>query len=228
VGPRKIGAVGVHFTRWVTSHGLALNVAPDLSHFSLIVPCGIADPRLGVTSLDRELAPSGRRAPPLHAVADHLALHLAEALGRVPVDRDLDLRSISVVPVAPDGRVLLLRRTPERGGIWQPVTGRLEPGEPPERAAGRELLEETGAGAPVEPLGYEHDFALEPPMAVRFGGGLKLVRETAFRAMLPEGFSPRLSGEHAEWAWFQPAEAESLLPYPGLRKALRLAAPGPS
>jgi lipoyl(octanoyl) transferase len=46
---RKIGAIGVRVTRWVSWHGLALNVAPDLSHFSGIVPCGIREH--GVTSL---------------------------------------------------------------------------------------------------------------------------------------------------------------------------------
>ena len=48
-GEAKIAALGVRISRWVTTHGIALNVAPDLSHFAGIVPCGIAE--FGVTSL---------------------------------------------------------------------------------------------------------------------------------------------------------------------------------
>jgi lipoyl(octanoyl) transferase len=47
----KIAAIGVRVRRWVTFHGLAINVEPDLRHFTGIVPCGVADPRFGVTSL---------------------------------------------------------------------------------------------------------------------------------------------------------------------------------
>ena len=49
-GPAKVGAIGVRVRRWVTMHGFAVNLAPQLSHFSGIVPCGIGD--LPVTSLD--------------------------------------------------------------------------------------------------------------------------------------------------------------------------------
>jgi lipoyl(octanoyl) transferase len=47
----KIGAIGVRLKRWVSLHGISINVEPDLTHFSGIVPCGVADPRYGVTSL---------------------------------------------------------------------------------------------------------------------------------------------------------------------------------
>ena len=47
----KIAAIGVRLKRWVSFHGISINVEPDLSHFSAIVPCGVVDPRYGVTSL---------------------------------------------------------------------------------------------------------------------------------------------------------------------------------
>jgi lipoyl(octanoyl) transferase len=47
----KIAAIGVRLKRWVSFHGISINVEPELDHFSAIVPCGVADARYGVTSL---------------------------------------------------------------------------------------------------------------------------------------------------------------------------------
>jgi lipoyl(octanoyl) transferase len=47
----KIAAIGVRLRRWVSFHGISINVEPALDHFSAIVPCGVVDPRYGVTSL---------------------------------------------------------------------------------------------------------------------------------------------------------------------------------
>ncbi|WKW52476.1 lipoyl(octanoyl) transferase LipB [Rhodomicrobium lacus] len=58
----KIAAIGVRVRRWVTFHGTAINVSPDLSHFAGIVPCGIED--AGVTSLERLGALNGHAGAP--------------------------------------------------------------------------------------------------------------------------------------------------------------------
>ncbi len=81
-GEAKIGAIGVRVCRWVTLHGLSINVAPDLGHFAGIVPCGIAD--YPVTSLARLGVPAAM--PMLDAAfARHLPAFLS-ALGAAQDD----------------------------------------------------------------------------------------------------------------------------------------------
>ena len=71
----KLGAIGVHISRWVTSHGLAYNVSTDLRNFDLIVPCGIAGRK--AASLEKLLG----RAVNLKEVAPRISKHFGEVFG---------------------------------------------------------------------------------------------------------------------------------------------------
>ena len=73
----KLAAIGVHISRWVTSHGFAYNVSTDLRNFDLIVPCGIADRK--ATSLEKLLG----RSVEEKEVSPRIAKHLGELLGLV-------------------------------------------------------------------------------------------------------------------------------------------------
>jgi len=79
VGSDKIASIGVHLSRWVTTHGFALNVGTDLSRFGLIVPCGIR--AKGVTSMERLLG----RPVGLEEVSAVLVQEFGSVFGRVMV-----------------------------------------------------------------------------------------------------------------------------------------------
>ncbi|AKU91732.1 lipoyl(octanoyl) transferase LipB [Vulgatibacter incomptus] len=209
----KICAIGIHIKKWITTHGFALNVMPDLSHFGMIVPCGIAE--RGVSSMSQLL---GKLIDP-----DEVAVRVAREFGEVfewPLEeRGFDLRTISVA-VLREGRsgpeVLLLRRTPERGGFEQIVTGRIEAGEDAAHAAARELGEETGLSVPVTDLRYIHAFG--------FGDEPLFVQEHAFAAWAPRDAAVRIDpAEHVSAAWLPLEEAKAAVPFRGLRRAIDLA-----
>jgi len=94
-GDEKIASIGVHLSRWVTTHGFALNVSTDLENFALIVPCGLR--ARAVTSLERL---SGNAAP-IEAVAAALVGEFGDVFGRQMV---------------PPGRDRTAGRLPEAGG----------------------------------------------------------------------------------------------------------------
>jgi lipoyl(octanoyl) transferase len=79
VGQEKLAAIGVRISRWITSHGFALNVTTDLDYFNLIVPCGVAG--RGVTSLAR-LGSAADRA----AVEDRIVTRFADVFERRPME----------------------------------------------------------------------------------------------------------------------------------------------
>jgi lipoate-protein ligase B len=81
-GSRKIGSIGVHVSRGVATHGLAVNVNNDLQPFEWIVPCGIEGCQ--VTSLSRELGAE----QDLNAFAETLVRHFGEVYEREPVDTE--------------------------------------------------------------------------------------------------------------------------------------------
>lgn len=76
VGERKIASIGVHLSRWITTHGFALNVSTDLSYFSGIIPCGLS--QVEMTSIERLRG----KSPALPEVAAVCARNFGEIFGR--------------------------------------------------------------------------------------------------------------------------------------------------
>lgn len=85
-GGKKIAAIGVHISRWVTSHGFALNVDTDLSYFQYIVPCGLSKP---VTSMAESGSSAGRTE-----VTEALARHFARVFDCEIVSAETEMEKV--------------------------------------------------------------------------------------------------------------------------------------
>lgn len=109
---------------------------------------------------------------------------------------------------------LMLKRTPQRGGFWQPVTGNVEEGEAFEAAALREVREELRIENVVRLIdtGYSYEFT---------DNGLDQF-ERIFGVQVPLDTGVKLSSEHTEYRWTSKDEAiDSYLKYPGNKEGLR-------
>jgi lipoyl(octanoyl) transferase len=108
VGQEKVAAIGVKLSSsGISSHGFALNVAPDLRFFEQIIPCGIRD--RGVTSMQKLLGV----APPLHEVEARLMHEFARLFGAALGD-DFDARVLTRPAHAPQERLLAPQAEPAR------------------------------------------------------------------------------------------------------------------
>jgi len=220
-GLEKLGALGLHLNRWITTHGIAFNVAPDLAHFRWITPCGITDK--GVCSLKSLL---GEAAPTWDEAADRLQAHMADLLALAPVPAKPPSRSVSALTWrrgAGGPEVLMMLRVPSHGLWWQSVTGMMEPGEEPEQTAHRELMEETGLTGTLRPLGLSHSFWVDstiihfPDPEPRFNTEICFSMEVA-----PEAVVRLEPAEHSEYFWCGLAEAHDLTKWEGSKAAIRL------
>ncbi len=219
-GLEKLGALGIHLNRWITTHGIAFNVAPDLAHFRWITPCGITDK--GVCSLKSLL---GDACPTWDEAADSLQRHLGDCLGLDLLPVPAHSASISALtwrrgPSGPE--VLVMLRTPGHGLWWSSVTGMVEPGETSEAAARRELMEEAGLSGNLLPLDFSHSFWMDPAVLGLPPGPPRFNTETCFHVEVDPASEVRLAlDEHSEYRWCSPAEARALMMWEGSREAVR-------
>ena len=220
-GLEKLGALGLHLNRWITTHGIAFNVDPDLAHFRWITPCGITDK--GVCSLKSLL---GAAAPTWDQAADRLQAHMAELLALAPQPVKPPSRSVSALTWRPGGsgpELLVMLRNPDQGLWWSSVTGMLEPGETPEAAAHRELLEEAGLTGTLTSLDFTHSFWMDPRILGLPAGEPRFNTEICYHLEVAADARVELAlDEHSEYRWCGFEAARELMMWEGSKAALDL------
>ena len=156
--------------------------------------------------------PPENREKILALMADPKAAAKIVAEATAAVDEETP-DAVGALLMAPDGRVLFLRRSDEgdHPGEWNFPGGKVEPGESAEDALRRELAEETGYNAP-DSAAFTLAFVGDSPDDSSF-------RYDTYTSPVHDDFAPRLNGEHTEYAWAEPASPPSPL-HPGVAAIL--------
>ncbi len=102
-------------------------------------------------------------------------------------------------------KVLILKRTPEKGGFWQPLSGGIEEGENSYDTIKREVFEETGIQDIKNVFDLDYTFTFKAPIS------RKWMRDICFAAEIDNLFDVKLSNEHDEYKWCNKKEAKKLL-----------------
>ncbi len=135
-----------------------------------------------------------------------------------------ELTQVEIIPYRMRGsniEYLALKRTEEKGGFWQPITGGVKKGESVEEARNREMKEEIGESIkPKRSIGEAYYFEFDkrdrnnPEETIH-------VKEHVFGAEFPEDYQIRLSGEHTEFRWGGFKEIENLYEWESNKEGLR-------
>ncbi len=213
----KIGAIGLHVSNWISTHGIAYNVNPDLNHYMGMNPCGFQD--RGVASL-ASLLPN--KIPDLGEVKSLLIKEICSHFQLSVQQATAPTRSVSVIVfrnVGNDIEILMIKRVPEDGGWWQSVTGMIDEGETEAQAGLREVLEETGLTGDLIDLNYQHTFIIPKD---RLDYPFFFNREYCFALRVHNSYQQVIlaPAEHESHEWASIAKAKNLTPWDGMRIAI--------
>jgi len=213
-GNEKLASIGVRIAKWVTSHGFALNVAPDLTPFEMITACGLRG--AGVTSMSRLT----EHTPGTDVIKAAIVRHFGDVFDR-EMEQVRETIHLVKILVHDGDHILLFHRKPKRGNFWQPITGTMQEGESPFSAAKRELLEETGNSIQPIPLELTQSFLIESAyLAERFESPI-IASEVLYAGQLTRDARIDLDEEeHDDFGWFTLPEAHEKIRWTDDRDAL--------
>lgn len=207
-GPEKLGALGLHVHQWITTHGIAFNVEPNLTHFQWITPCGITDK--GVCSLKSLL---DNKAPAINQVIEHIQAHLVRLLGLNPKPIEKITRNFSIFFWQyGETNIEFLMSQELSNVLWSPcITGQLEDGESPLLVAQTYLEKYTNITSDLAPMELAYTSLDKSTTKVQPMQTPTFNEEIYFYAQLPTRTKVTInSGQYLQSRWCGIQEAKKI------------------